>query len=105
MKIHKYVGPDVHQVDTTVGIAEGDRNGEVRHYGEVSSDLVSTERALRKIKGENGILHVVYEAGPSGFVLYRHLTRLGIDCTVVAPSKTPQPKGGRQKTNRRDAMQ
>jgi transposase len=66
MKIHKYVGLDVHKEKTTVGVAEGDRNGEVRHYGEVSSDLVSTERALRKIKGENGILYVVYEVGPSG---------------------------------------
>lgn len=105
MKIQKYVGLDVHKDKTTVAIAEGDRRGEVRLYGEVSSDLVTTEKALRKIKGENGVLHVVYEAGPTGFVLYRHLTRLGIDCIVVAPSKTPQPKGGRQKTNRRDALQ
>jgi len=105
MKIHKYVGLDVHKEKSTIGIAEGDRNGETRHYGEVSSDLVSTERALRKIRGEKGVLHVVYEAGPTGFVLYRHLTRLGIECTVVAPSKIPQAKGGRQKTNRRDAMQ
>jgi len=36
-------------------------------------------------------------------VLYRRLQQLGIDCIVVAPSKTPQAKGGRQKTNRRDA--
>ncbi len=105
MKIHKYVGLDVHKEKTTVAIAEGGRNGEVRHYGEVSSDLVTTERALRKIKGEIGVLHVVYEAGPSGFVLHRHLSRLGIECTVVAPSKIPQAKGGHQKTNRRDAMQ
>jgi transposase len=31
--------------------------------------------------------------------------QLGIDSIVVAPSKIPQPKGGRQKTNRRDALQ
>ena len=105
MKIHKYVGLDVHQVDTQIAIAEGDRNGEVRQYGKVSSDLVTTERALRRIQGEHGVLHVAYEAGPTGFVLYRHLTRLEIDCLVVAPSKTPQPAGGRQKTNRRDALQ
>ena len=29
MKIHKYVGLDVHQDKTTVAIAEGDRTGEV----------------------------------------------------------------------------
>lgn len=105
MKIQKYVGLDVHKDNTTVGIAEGDRTGEVRMFGEVSSDLVTTEKALRKIKGEDGVLHVVYEAGPTGFVLYRHLQRLEFDCIVVTPSKIPQPNGPRQKTNRRDALQ
>jgi transposase len=105
MKTDKYLGLDVHKVDTEIAIAEGDRSGELRLYGKVSSDLVSMERALRKIQGENGVLHVVYEAGPTGFVLYRRLRQLGINCIVVAPSKIPQPKGGRQKTNRRDALQ
>ena len=66
---------------------------------------MTTEKALRKIRGEHGVLHVAYEAGPTGFVLYRRLQQLGIECIVVAPSKTPQAKGGRQKTNRRDALQ
>jgi len=105
MKIHKYVGLDVHQDTTVVAVAEGDRSGEIRVYGKVSSDLLATEKALRKIRGETGVLHVAYEAGPTGFVLYRRLRQLEIDCIVVAPSKTPQPKGGRQKTNRRDALQ
>jgi transposase len=105
MKIHKYVGLDVHKDRTTVAIAEGDRHGEVRHYGDISSDLVTTEKTLRKIRGETGVLHVVYEAGPTGFVLYRRLQQLQTDCIVVAPSRTPQPKGTRQKTNRRDALQ
>ena len=30
MKIHKYLGLDVHQDDTIIAIAEGDRTGEVR---------------------------------------------------------------------------
>jgi transposase len=57
------IGLDVHKEKTTVAIANGDRDGEVRHYGEVSSDLVTTERALRKIKGENGILTHQYTVG------------------------------------------
>jgi transposase len=105
MKIHKYVGLDVHQVDTVVAVAESGRSGEVRLYGKISSDLHTMEKALRNIRGENGVLHVAYEAGPTGFVLHRRLQQLDIDCIVVAPSRTPQPKGGRQKTNRRDAMQ
>ena len=85
------MGLDVHKDNTTVGIAEGDRTGEVRMFGEVSSDLVTTEKALRQIKGEDGVLHVVYEAGPTGFVLYRHLQRLEFDCIVVTPRRSRSP--------------
>jgi transposase len=44
-----------------------------------------------------------YEAGPCGYVLYRHLTRLGAHCVVVAPSLIPTKPGERVKTDRRDA--
>ena len=44
MKIHKYLGLDVHQDDSIIAVAEGDRTGEVRVYGKVSSDLHATEK-------------------------------------------------------------
>lgn len=105
MKIQKYVGLDVHKDTTMIAIAEGDRTGEVRLYGQISSDLGALEKVLRKLGGEGVVLHVVYEAGPTGYVVYRRLQQLEIECIVVAPSKTPQPKGGRQKNDRRDAVQ
>jgi len=104
METHKYVGLDVHSDTTTIAVAEGDRAGEVRLYGKVSSDLHALEKALRKLGGDQVILHVVYEAGPTGFVVYRRLQQLKIECVVVAPSQTPQPKGTRQQTDRRDAV-
>ena len=70
-KIHKYVGLDVHKDQMVVAVAEGDRDGEVRVYGQISSDLLALERVLRKLGGEDVVLHVVYEAGPTGFVVYR----------------------------------
>ena len=39
MKIHKYVGLDVHQDETIVAVADGVRSGEVRLYATISSDL------------------------------------------------------------------
>ena len=45
-----------------------------------------------------------YEAGPCGFVIWRHLTALGLSCEVVAPSSIPKRSGDRVKTDRRDAM-
>jgi hypothetical protein len=44
-----------------------------------------------------------YEAGPTGFGLYRHLVERGIDCAVVAPGLVPQRPGDRVKTDSRDA--
>ena len=98
----KYVGLDVHKDTTVIAVAEAGRTGEVRLYGTISSDLGALEKVLRKLGGEGIALHVVYEAGPTGYVLYRRLQQLGVACMVVAPTKTPQPKGWRQKTDRRD---
>ncbi len=104
MKIQKYVGLDVHKDTTVIAVAEGGRTGEVRLYGQVSGDLGALEKVLRKLGGDGVVLHVVYEAGPTGFVVYRRLQQLGIDCIVVAPSRTPQQKGVRQKNDQRDAL-
>ncbi len=46
---------------------------------------------------------VVYEAGPTGFGLYRSLTAQGISCVVAAPSKLQRPAGDRVKTDGNDA--
>lgn len=51
-----------------------------------------------------GPVAVVYEAGPTGFGLYRALTDAGVRCEVVAPSKLQKPAGDRVKTDARDAL-
>jgi len=50
-----------------------------------------------------GPVRVCYEAGPSGYDLYRQLTALGVACQVMAPALTPRKPGDRIKTDRRDA--
>jgi transposase len=51
-----------------------------------------------------GPVAVAYEAGPTGFGLYRSLTAAGIRCEVVAPSKLQKPAGDRVKTDAKDAI-
>lgn len=99
----KFVGLDVHKDTIQISVAEGGRDGEVRPFGSISSDLHTVERAVTKLRADGAELHVAYEAGPTGFVLQRHLASMGIDCLVVAPSKMAVPQRGRQKTDRRDA--
>ncbi|ABG99438.1 transposase (plasmid) [Rhodococcus jostii RHA1] len=51
-----------------------------------------------------GPVAVAYEAGPTGFGLYRDLAAAGVRCEVVAPSKLQKPSGDRVKTDARDAL-
>jgi len=51
-----------------------------------------------------GPVAVTYEAGPTGFGLYRALTEAGIRCVVAAPSKLRRPSGDRVKTDAKDAV-
>ncbi len=50
-----------------------------------------------------GPVKVTYEAGPTGYGLYRYLTSRGVGCVVAAPSKLHRPSGDRVKTDARDA--
>jgi transposase len=52
----------------------------------------------------DGPVVVAYEAGPTGFGLYRALTAVGVRCVVAAPSKLQRPAGDRVKTDARDAL-
>jgi len=58
---------------------------------------------VRRLKELEGEVRCVYEAGGSGYELYRTLRRHGLACEVAAPSLTPRKPGDRVKTNRRDA--
>jgi transposase len=48
-------------------------------------------------------LRACYEAGPTGFALYRAMQAAGVEVCVVAPSKTPRASGDRIKSDRKDA--
>lgn len=100
----KNVGLDVHKNSISIGIADEGRDGEVRYYGKIDNDMTQLDKVIRKLISQGAVLRIVYEAGPCGYGIYRHLKGNGIDCAVVAPSKIPKQSGNRLKNDKRDSI-
>ena len=105
MKEHStFIGMDVHKNSIDIAIADQGRKGRVRHYGKIDGTLSALDKVVRKLVSTGSHLHFVYEAGPCGYQIYRHLTSQGLECDVVAPSRIPKPSGSQIKNDRRDAL-
>ena len=93
------VGLDVHARSVVAAAIDG-VTGEL-----VRARLTPSHEHIRSwIAGLDGPVAVAYEAGPTGFGLYRVLTAAGVRCVVAAPSKLQRPSGDRIKTDAKDAL-
>jgi transposase len=99
-----FVGIDTSKLRNAVAIAEGGRGGEVRYLGEFPATEAAMRKLVAKLAAKYRRLTFCYEAGPTGYWLYRLIKSLGHECLVVAPSLIPKKPGDRVKTNRRDAV-
>jgi transposase len=93
-----YVGLDVHARSTHAAAIEV-YSGELRRarFG------VGDEAVIEWLLALPAPVRACYEAGPTGFALYRAAAAAGVSVEVVAPSKTPRAPGDRIKTDRKDA--
>lgn len=98
----RYVGLDVSKDKIAVGIAEPGRE-KALFYGTISNTPDQVRRLVSTL-ASRGPISVCYEAGPTGYGIYREVSAMEIPCIVVAPSLIPQRSGDRVKTDRRDAL-
>jgi transposase len=93
-----WVGLDVHARSTHAAAIDRE-SGELTRarFGMGSDEVVAWLRGLPQP------IHGCYEAGPTGYALYRACEAAGVHVDVVAPSKTPRASGERVKTDRKDA--
>src|ERR1041385_3564491 len=104
MKKVLYVGLDVHKESIVVATApQGDT--EAQPYSKIGGTLEALAKLIKKMHQPEVELRFVYEAGPCGYVIYRHLKKRDYFCEVIAPSLIPTKASDRVKTDRRDARQ
>ena len=94
-----FIAFDTAKKKHAVAVADGGREGEIRYLGEIDSSSTAIEKVLGKLAQRYTTLRVCYEAGPTGYGLYRQICALGHECTVVAPSLIPRrPASGSRPT-------
>jgi transposase len=98
-----FVGMDVHQHSIDLTVAEGGHDGAITHFASIGGDLAALDGAVATLRQRAAELYFVYEAGPCGYGIYRHLREVGLACAVVAPAQVPKKAADRVKTDRRDS--
>lgn len=98
------VGMDVHKNSISIALAETDGTREVKSWGRIAGTMTALDTFVRSLVNKGIKFRFVYEAGPCGYAIYRHLTELGYPCKVIAPSLTPKKAGDRIKNDTRDAI-
>ena len=99
-----FVGMDVSKSRIAIALAEGGGAREARFLGEIEASEASVAKLVRRLSAKYGKPTFCYEAGPTGYGLYRLIGEFGHECRVAAPSLIPRKPGDRVKTNRRDAL-
>jgi transposase len=97
----RFVGFDVSAETIAVAVAAAGR-APVEDAGVLVTDPAAVRKWVMR-QPDRATLLGCYEAGPTGFGLYRQSTALGVACHVVAPGLVPKRPTDRVKTDRRDA--
>ena len=96
----KFVGLDVSKDKIVVAIASEGRES-ARYWGSLPHTKESVRKLIQQLGKEEGAqLDVCYEAGPTGYPLYRWFLELNVTCSVVAPTNALN-QGKKIKTDKR----
>ena len=95
------VGMDVSKKTIVTGVLPAGQD-RVSESKTIPNEPQAVDREVRRLTIKGPAIFI-YEAGPFGYDLYRHIERMGHRCVVIAPGLIPTRPGDRVKTDRRDA--
>jgi hypothetical protein len=73
-----FIAFDTAKKKHAVAGADVGREGDIRYLGEIDSSSTAIEKVLGKLAQRYTTLRVCYEAGPTGYGLYRQVCALGL---------------------------
>ena len=96
-----HVGMDTHKETISVAYAVAGGAEPPVYVGVIGSQTAEVDAVIRRLHSKAATLEFAYEAGPTGYGLYRHLVGTGYRCVVAAPSLTPRRVGDKVKVDHR----
>ncbi|MBN9691891.1 MAG: hypothetical protein J0M24_16745 [Verrucomicrobia bacterium] len=90
-KTIKYVGLDVHA--ETIAVALADSSGEPRSYGNIPAHTAALDKLHKRLLQDASEVRYVYEAGPTGFALCRHLRSRNVVSGSIPTCKAARESG------------
>src|SRR5690625_7633332 len=94
----KFIGLDVSKEKIAVAIADEGRDTP-RYFGMIDNIPEDLRKLVMKL-GDTSSLKVCYEAGSTGYGIYRLLTSIGVNSEVIAHAIIPIRAGDRVQTER-----
>src|SRR5260370_36536884 len=91
--IEAFVAFDTSKLRNAVAIADAGRAGEVRFLGEIENTQAAIAKLVRKLAAKYRRLTFCYEAGPTGYGLYREVKGLGHGGLGGGPPLIPKKPG------------
>jgi transposase len=88
-----FVGLDSHKDFISAAHAEAASTDPPVFVGGIGTRQADIDKLVRRLHSKASHLVFAYEAGPTGYGLYRYLRGKGEECHVIAPSLIPKRSG------------
>ncbi len=100
----KWIGLDIQEGNIEVAVLDDDQPPSQAVTVAIDNEIASICRLMEELRQDTTDLRACYEAGPRGFEMQRMLTKMDIQCEVIAPARVHEFADRGSKPQHRDAL-